>query len=158
MNGAASLWQEAKAADGRTYYYHTQTKATQWTKPAEMMGAAEVASSTRKMCTETDGITSAPLLGKNTLMTVASIGTIPQPIKLHGRCPRNSEVPCHHQFRLPYLLRLRKGPRPLHMFVLSSVLVNLFPVATTSSMSTAHATPTVIMIAIASSLSSGALP
>jgi pre-mRNA-processing factor 40 len=36
------LWQEARAPDGRVYYYNTQTKATQWTKPAELMGAAEV--------------------------------------------------------------------------------------------------------------------
>lgn len=36
------LWQEARAPDGRVYYYNTQTKATQWTKPAELMGPAEV--------------------------------------------------------------------------------------------------------------------
>jgi pre-mRNA-processing factor 40 len=44
MNGlpGQSLWQEARAADGRVYYYHTQTKATQWTKPLEMMAPAEV--------------------------------------------------------------------------------------------------------------------
>lgn len=28
-----SVWRAAQAADGRTYYYHTQTKQTQWTKP-----------------------------------------------------------------------------------------------------------------------------
>jgi hypothetical protein len=37
-----SLWQEARAPDGRIYYYNTQTKATQWTKPAELMSPAEV--------------------------------------------------------------------------------------------------------------------
>ena len=37
-----ALWQEARAPDGRVYYYNTQTKATQWTKPAELMGPAEV--------------------------------------------------------------------------------------------------------------------
>lgn len=38
----SSPWQEARAADGRVYYYNTLTKATQWTKPEEMMSAAEV--------------------------------------------------------------------------------------------------------------------
>jgi pre-mRNA-processing factor 40 len=28
-----SVWRAAQAGDGRTYYYHTQTKQTQWTKP-----------------------------------------------------------------------------------------------------------------------------
>ena len=36
------LWQEARNADGRVYYYNTQTKATQWTKPPELMTPAEV--------------------------------------------------------------------------------------------------------------------
>jgi pre-mRNA-processing factor 40 len=45
INGAAGspgLWQEARNADGRVYYYNTQTKATQWTKPMELMTPAEV--------------------------------------------------------------------------------------------------------------------
>jgi hypothetical protein len=45
MNGqgaAPVLWQEAKTPEGRVYYYHTVTKATQWTKPEELMTAAEV--------------------------------------------------------------------------------------------------------------------
>lgn len=44
VNGAAGsgLWQEARNADGRVYYYNTQTKATQWTKPTELMTASEV--------------------------------------------------------------------------------------------------------------------
>jgi pre-mRNA-processing factor 40 len=37
-----SLWQEARNADGRVYYYNVQTKATQWAKPAEMMTPVEV--------------------------------------------------------------------------------------------------------------------
>ena len=41
---AGALWSEAQAPDGRTYYYNTQTKQTQWTKPAELMTAAEVKS------------------------------------------------------------------------------------------------------------------
>jgi hypothetical protein len=49
MNGATnaqgvlpSLWQEARNADGRVYYYNTITKATQWTKPEDLMTPAEV--------------------------------------------------------------------------------------------------------------------
>lgn len=34
---AASVWKEAKAADGRTYYYHTLTQETTWEKPAEVV-------------------------------------------------------------------------------------------------------------------------
>lgn len=40
--GAAPLWQEARTAEGRTYYYNVQTKATQWAKPAELMTPVEV--------------------------------------------------------------------------------------------------------------------
>lgn len=43
--GPSGLWQEARNADGRVYYYNTQTKATQWTKPIELMTQAEVRSS-----------------------------------------------------------------------------------------------------------------
>lgn len=45
VNGIPSgpgLWQEALNAEGRAYYYNTQTKATQWTKPLELMTPAEV--------------------------------------------------------------------------------------------------------------------
>ncbi|KAI5305168.1 hypothetical protein KEM56_005100 [Ascosphaera pollenicola] len=44
MNGvqaAPPLWQEARTAEGRVYYYNTQTKATQWTKPLELMTPLE---------------------------------------------------------------------------------------------------------------------
>jgi pre-mRNA-processing factor 40 len=50
MNGinghaaAPALWQEARNADGRVYYYNTITKETQWTKPEELMTPAEVSS------------------------------------------------------------------------------------------------------------------
>lgn len=33
-----SDWKEAKAADGRTYYYNARTRATSWEKPADMDG------------------------------------------------------------------------------------------------------------------------
>jgi pre-mRNA-processing factor 40 len=45
VNGHATppgLWQEARNADGRVYYYNSITKATQWTKPEELMTPAEV--------------------------------------------------------------------------------------------------------------------
>lgn len=38
----ASPWQEHHTPDGRAYYYNAATKVTQWTKPEEMMGGAEV--------------------------------------------------------------------------------------------------------------------
>jgi pre-mRNA-processing factor 40 len=47
INGHAAvpaLWQEARNADGRVYYYNTITKETQWTKPEELMTPAEVSS------------------------------------------------------------------------------------------------------------------
>ncbi len=45
INGVAgppALWSQASTQDGRVYYYNTQTKVTQWTKPLELMGPAEV--------------------------------------------------------------------------------------------------------------------
>jgi len=45
VNGHAAppgLWQEARNPDGRVYYYNTINKATQWTKPEELMTPAEV--------------------------------------------------------------------------------------------------------------------
>ncbi len=40
--GQPNPWQEFKSPDGRVYYYNPTTKATQWTKPEEMMTPAEV--------------------------------------------------------------------------------------------------------------------
>lgn len=37
----ASVWSQAES-NGRTYYYNTVTKATQWTKPEELMTPSEV--------------------------------------------------------------------------------------------------------------------
>ncbi|KAK2865131.1 hypothetical protein FQN49_003879 [Arthroderma sp. PD_2] len=36
-----AIWQEARNAEGRVYYYNVQTKATQWTKPLELMTPVE---------------------------------------------------------------------------------------------------------------------
>ncbi|KAK5073856.1 U1 snRNP protein [Lithohypha guttulata] len=44
MNGVppiAGLWQEARAPDGRLYYYNTQTKETSWQKPQDLMTPVE---------------------------------------------------------------------------------------------------------------------
>jgi hypothetical protein len=41
----SAIWQEAKAQDGKIYYYNVQTKVTQWTKPVELMTPAEVRTS-----------------------------------------------------------------------------------------------------------------
>ncbi|KAI9819914.1 MAG: hypothetical protein M1827_006484 [Pycnora praestabilis] len=44
VNGASGppgLWSEARNAEGRVYYYNTETKITQWTKPLELMTPAE---------------------------------------------------------------------------------------------------------------------
>jgi pre-mRNA-processing factor 40 len=45
MNGLPPIpviWQEARTAEGRVYYYNVQTKATQWTKPPDLMTPQEV--------------------------------------------------------------------------------------------------------------------
>jgi len=39
---ASSVWQEFRHNDGRLYYYNSVTKATQWTKPSELMSPTEV--------------------------------------------------------------------------------------------------------------------
>ncbi|KAF9892557.1 PRP40 pre-mRNA processing factor 40 [Aspergillus nanangensis] len=39
--GGAALWQEARNAEGRVYYYNVQTKATQWAKPEELKTPVE---------------------------------------------------------------------------------------------------------------------
>jgi pre-mRNA-processing factor 40 len=46
--GPPGLWQEARNADGRVYYYNVQTKVTQWAKPLELMTPVEV--SAFKLC------------------------------------------------------------------------------------------------------------
>jgi len=45
--GPPGLWQEARNADGRVYYYNTITKATQWNKPEDLMTLAEVSFKSR---------------------------------------------------------------------------------------------------------------
>jgi WW domain len=95
MNGFApqpGLWQEASSADGRVYYYNTQTKATQWTKPLDMMTSAEVTNillpsiaSAEFCCRELLRV----LLGKNTITVAASTGITLRITKQPGKCPRS---------------------------------------------------------------------
>ncbi|KAI1615986.1 hypothetical protein EDD36DRAFT_120171 [Exophiala viscosa] len=50
MNGLPPTpvqWQEARAQDGRTYYYNAMTKETTWTKPADLMTPMEKALSSQ---------------------------------------------------------------------------------------------------------------
>lgn len=47
--GGSSLWQEARNADGRVYYYNVQTKVTQWAKPAELLTPVEVSFNNHRM-------------------------------------------------------------------------------------------------------------
>lgn len=66
MNGisghgpAPVLWQEARNADGRVYYYNTITKATQWTKPEDLMSPAEVSGATLLVLFDKADICSVP--------------------------------------------------------------------------------------------------
>lgn len=46
-SGPTPIWQEARNADGRAYYYNVQTKATQWAKPVELMTPVEVREDSR---------------------------------------------------------------------------------------------------------------
>lgn len=60
MNGispSGPLWQEARAPDGRVYYYNTQTKETSWQKPPELLTPMERALATQpwKEYTAPDG-------------------------------------------------------------------------------------------------------
>lgn len=42
MPAQKSLWSEHKAPDGRTYFYHAETKQSAWEKPDELKSPVEV--------------------------------------------------------------------------------------------------------------------
>jgi pre-mRNA-processing factor 40 len=105
-SGVPALWQEARNPEGRVYYYNTQTKATQWTKPVELMTGVEVSLSTAAILyVEVDPDRYSVLWqishGRNTpQMEDASTGTIPKASRAPGRCPRFIRMRWH---RLPQL-------------------------------------------------------
>jgi hypothetical protein len=89
--GLPALWQEARNADGRVYYYNTVTKATQWTKPEELMTPIEVRSiSLGQRLFSMLIIISVPLpinRGRSILLKVAeNTGTIPRRNRAPGKC------------------------------------------------------------------------
>lgn len=55
----AAVWQEHRTADGRTYYYNSATKVTQWTKPEDIMSPAEVSAADHHLLVERRVLTSS---------------------------------------------------------------------------------------------------
>jgi WW domain-containing protein len=94
MNGfapQAAIWKEAKAPDGRVYYYNTQTKATTWTKPQEMMAPVDVRPSNLMIYHLLTLLRPHPLqlLGKSINIMAGSIGTIRTLTLLLGTCQKS---------------------------------------------------------------------
>lgn len=95
MPGAPSLWQEARNADGRVYYYNVQTKQTQWAKPFELMTPIEVRMDDHLSSLNT-GLTSTLRSarwqishGRNTLLRVdVNTGTTQKQSRVLGRCQK----------------------------------------------------------------------
>lgn len=114
------LWQEARTADGRPYYYNVQTKATQWTKPIELMNPVEVsillsAFACRKftmlmvfaICSALWQINH----GRSILLKAdGNTGTTQNPGKVLGRCQRFTKM-LLHRLRRPKPLLHRKFSR-----------------------------------------------
>ena len=101
MNGLPAtppLWQEARTAEGRVYYYNAHTKVTQWTKPMELMTAQEVRPQFNKIRCLYRRLTaySGQLQtshGENTLQAMGeNIGTTLRQNKVYGRCQRHIRV------------------------------------------------------------------
>lgn len=92
LPGPLGLWQEARNAEGRIYYYNTQTKATQWTKPLELMTPAEVSRLWINVyillmlscCREVSQISR----GRSTAKMGENIGTIRRQSRALGTCRR----------------------------------------------------------------------
>lgn len=116
MSAGSNLWQEARNADGRVYYYNVQTKATQWAKPAELMTPVEVrtcdlAHLLSPWILLTRYLNSAHFrisLGRNILQRVdGNIGTIQKASKVLGRSPKFTKMHLHR----PNLLQRRPQGR-----------------------------------------------
>lgn len=89
------LWQEHRTPDGRSYFYNTVTKVTQWTKPEELMDPAEVRSPVLVLearwwagaNARFDRGRSRTSHGRSTRpRAAANIGTIPRRSRAPGRC------------------------------------------------------------------------
>jgi hypothetical protein len=98
--GVASVWAEAKAQDGRTYFYNSATKQTTWEKPAELMTDNEVCLHVHCILCARLTLDSARLLehhGKHTRRRmVAHTGITQKPRRQLGPCPTPSPAISTH--------------------------------------------------------------
>lgn len=111
------LWQEARTADGRPYYYNIQTKATQWTKPVELMNPVEVSILLLTLACRNFTVLMACAVcsalwqtnrGRNILLKAdGNTGTTQNPGKVLGKCQRFTRM-LLRRLRRPKLLLLRK--------------------------------------------------
>lgn len=98
MNGLPTppaTWQEARTAEGKVYYYNIHTKATQWTKPVELMTPVEVSSYMHiiKGSTDNHSVPCHSNHGKNIPHQKGeSIGRIQKPKLAHGKCQKLTEM------------------------------------------------------------------
>lgn len=63
MNGVATpqgKWQKAKDPNGKTYYYHVDTKQSSWTNPEETGAAPAAAVSLRHIVVDSERMTNMP--------------------------------------------------------------------------------------------------
>jgi hypothetical protein len=112
--GQHPAWQEHRTADGRSYYYNSITKLTQWTKPEDLMSPAEVSlvafaivSGHALTCRSVRSPTSH---GRNIRQkAVASTGTTPRQSRALGRCQRPTSLLSQQLVDPPPLCRLSCG-------------------------------------------------
>lgn len=102
--GSPGLWQEARNADGRVYYYNVQTKATQWTKPVEMMSGAEVSSGKFTPFDSLADVSNSVRLRINHGRSIppraaANTGTTQRQKSARGRCPKRTNRPWRNHRR-----------------------------------------------------------
>lgn len=106
---APALWSEARNAEGRVYYYNTITKATQWTKPEDLMTPAEVGFLSYpyddQMLTYVFSALLQTSLGRSILRREgANTGTIRKRSRAHGRCQMSTRKLCPKMLLPPRLL------------------------------------------------------
>src|SRR5271156_3261008 len=98
MNGLPTpptTWQEARTAEGKVYYYNVHTKATQWTKPIELMTPVEVTRPIRaiKRYTNERSVHCHSNHGKNIPRRKGgSTGQIQKPKLAPGKCQRLTKM------------------------------------------------------------------